>query len=58
MGLMKAPGLITFLLAVTLAVAAVIVQLGLLAPVSSVVGFWILLAAFGLMILGVITRGL
>lgn len=58
MGLMKAPGLVTFLLAVSMAAAAVLAQFGMLAPLSPVIGFWLLLAAFGLMILGVVTRGL
>ena len=59
MGLMKPPGLITFLIAVLLAAGAVAAKAGLV-PVAGIApfAFWILLVAFVLLMLGAITRGL
>lgn len=57
MGLMKAPSLLTFIVATAVAVAAIMAHLGLLAPLTAAVSFWMLLGAFSLMILGTITRG-
>jgi hypothetical protein len=58
MGLMKAPSLLTFIIALAIATAAVMAHFGMLAPLTAAVSFWMLLGAFGLMLLGTITRGL
>jgi len=59
MGLMKAPSLLTFLIALVLAAAAVSEKFGLL-PVAVLAGygFWLMCGAFVVLVLGVITRGL
>lgn len=57
MGLMKAPSLVTFIIATALAIAAIMTQFGMLAPLTAALSFWMLLGAFGLMLLGTITRG-
>ena len=57
MGLMKPPTILTFLVAVTLVIVAVVSRSGVVIPVVSGHEFWLLLGANILFILGTITRG-
>lgn len=58
MGLMKPPSIVTFMLALGLGVVAIAMQLGLVLSATGSLGFWLLLTAFALLALGVVTRGL
>ncbi|MEM9029928.1 MAG: hypothetical protein AAGC70_16320 [Pseudomonadota bacterium] len=58
MGVMKPPGLITFLLAVALAAVAVTSYLGIGFAGFGLAAFWVLLAAFTLLCIGCLVRGL
>ncbi|MGF1649556.1 MAG: hypothetical protein ACFCUN_03825 [Hyphomicrobiaceae bacterium] len=58
MGLMKPPGLITFLVTVAIALTALVAQVGLAFAPLTPIAFWILLGAFVLLALGAVTRGL
>jgi len=58
MGLMKPPSIITFMLALGLGLVAIAMQLGLVLGSLASLGFWLLLTAFALLALGVVTRGL
>ncbi|MEO0797670.1 MAG: hypothetical protein AAFR70_03305 [Pseudomonadota bacterium] len=58
MGLMKAPSIATFLVAMAIAVTALLAKLGLVPiPFFSLTSFWLLLSAFVLLGVGVVTRG-
>lgn len=58
MGLMKAPSILTLLVAIVLAATAVTTYLGLVAiPFVGLASFWILFGAFALLTLGTVTRG-
>jgi len=54
---MKPPNILTFLVAVTLVIVAVVSRSGVVIPVVSGHEFWLLLGANILFILGTITRG-
>ncbi|MEL6297347.1 MAG: hypothetical protein AAFQ45_02150 [Pseudomonadota bacterium] len=59
MGLMKSPSLLTFILTVVLAASALAAKLGVALPDAAAgASFWMLFAAYVLLMLGVITRGL
>lgn len=59
MGLIKPPGIVTFVIATVLAAVAFAAQLGFaaFAPVHGA-QFWLMSAAFVLLFLGSVTRGL
>lgn len=57
MGLIKPPNILTFLIAFALVVAGVLANVGLNLPFISGHGFWLLLGANVLFILGCLTRG-
>jgi 1,4-dihydroxy-2-naphthoate octaprenyltransferase len=55
---LMSPKVITFWIAVVLAVLGLIGQLGLIAAISATVGFWLLFIGFVLLALGVLFKGL
>ena len=58
MGLMKAPSIATFLIAMAIAVTALLAKFGFVPiPFFSVTSFWLLFCAFVLLGIGVVTRG-
>ena len=57
MGLMKPPNILTFLVAVSLVIVAVVSRFGDVMPQVAGHEFWLLLGANVLFILGTITRG-
>lgn len=57
MGLIKPPNILTFCVALGLVIAGVLTQFGISIPVVGDKGYWLLLAANVLFILGCITRG-
>ena len=57
MGLIKPPNIMTFLIAVALVIAGVLTKFGVSIPLVGEQGFWLLLLANVLFILGCITRG-
>lgn len=57
MGLMKAPSLITFIIALLLAITALVSKLGVEIPLPTGVNFWVMFGAYVLLLLGVVTRG-
>lgn len=58
MGIMKAPSILTFIVALCLAIAAIVAKLGVAQlPLEGFASFWILLGAFVLLALGTVTRG-
>lgn len=58
MGLMKPPGLLTFLIATALAGTAVAAKSGLALAGLQPFAFWLLLASFALLFLASLVRGL
>ena len=57
MGLIKPPNILTFFIAVALVVAGALSKFGVAIPFVGDQGFWLLLLANVLFILGCITRG-
>lgn len=57
MGLIKPPNILTVLAALALTVAALLARFGLAVPGGIETGFWMLLVASVLLLLGCITRG-
>ena len=57
MGLIKPPNILTFCIAFALVVAGIMTQFGVTIPFVGDQGFWLLLGANILFILGCITRG-
>ena len=57
MGLIKSPNILTFFIALALVIAGVLTKFGVTIPFVGQQGFWLLLAANILFILGCITRG-
>jgi len=57
MGLIKPPNILTFFIALALVIVGVLANVGVEIPLLSGHGFWLLLAANVLFILGCITRG-
>ena len=58
MGLVKAPNILTFFVAVVLGVAGTLSHLGVEMPLVGGFGFWMVFAAFVLLVLGCLTRGM
>ena len=58
MGLIKPPSLLTFLAATALIILAILARLGFVIPGGGEIGFWLLLAANVLFVMGCLTRGL
>ncbi|MFY0613797.1 MAG: hypothetical protein JXQ99_19860 [Hyphomicrobiaceae bacterium] len=57
MGLIKPPNILTFFIAFALVVAGILTKFGITIPFVGDQGYWLLLAANVLFILGCITRG-
>jgi len=57
MGLIKPPNILTFFIALVFVIAGALTKFGVSIPVVGLEGFWLLLVANCLFILGCITRG-
>ena len=58
MGLVKPPGILTFFLALILGVVGALSHLGVNIPYVDGYGFWMLFAAYVLLIMGCLLRGM
>ena len=58
MGLVKRPGLLTFLIAIVVGVLALVSHLGLAVPELTNYSFWVMTAAYVLLVMGCLFRGL
>ncbi|MGI9422346.1 MAG: hypothetical protein ACR2PA_04075 [Hyphomicrobiaceae bacterium] len=58
MGFIKRPSLLTFLVALIAGVAGTLSHLGVAIPVVGGFGFWLVFAAYILLVLGCVLRGM
>lgn len=58
MGFVKTPSLLTFLLALILGIVGTLAHLGIEIPVVGGFGFWMVFAAYVLLVLGCVLRGM
>ena len=58
MGFIKRPSLLTFLVALILGIAGTLSHLGVAIPVVGGFGFWLVFAAYVLLVLGCVLRGM
>ena len=58
MGFVKPPNILTFLLAFILGIVGTLAHLGVAIPVVGGFGFWLVFAAYVLLVLGCVLRGM
>ena len=58
MGLVKPPGILTFLLALILGIVGALTHFGVNIPIVDGHGFWLVFAAYVLLIIGCLLRGM
>ncbi|MAI44527.1 MAG: hypothetical protein CMB79_01270 [Filomicrobium sp.] len=58
MNLLKRPSLLTFLFAIVVGVLAIISHLGLAVPTISSYSFWVMTAAYIMLVMGCLFRGM
>ena len=58
MGFVKPPNILTFLLAFILGIVGTLAHLGIAIPVVGGFGFWLVFAAYVLLVMGCVLRGM
>ena len=58
MGFVKPPNILTFLLAFILGIVGTLAHLGVAIPVVGGFGFWLVFAAYVLLVMGCVLRGM
>ena len=58
MGFVKPPNILTFILAFILGIVGTLAHLGVAIPVVGAFGFWLVFAAYVLLVMGCVLRGM